>query len=265
MQSNTSPGRHGAARVFLQGGLTLIELVVVIAILCAIAGMVSSYGSGMVRKSGGAIGGASLMEVMKAVDRHRTRHGRFPDGYDSLIGAPYTIYAGIPAASRRQLRPKDLDNADRQVLRGFGITTAWMHAAPDGQAVTWQPVSATKALDVNVGGFAADDAAILDTSRIDPDTLFGRGTRKGTANESFLVFGIGSRCSLVGPNAEMVQAPVAPAASAATDPHDFYMRLALVYRLDRADRRPLQLLGAVAFTDTGIATSSDMARTWHRK
>jgi prepilin-type N-terminal cleavage/methylation domain-containing protein len=263
MQPKIAPGRHGAARVFLQGGLTLIELVVVIAILCAIAGMVSSYGSGMVRRSGGAVGGASLMEVMKAVERHRTRHGRFPDGYDSLIGAPYTIYAGIPAASRRQLRPKDLDNADRVVLRGFGITTAWMHAAPDGQAVTWQPMSTTKALDVTAGGFAADDVAILDTSRINPDALFGRGTRKGTHNESFVVLGIGSRCSLVGANAEMVQAPVAPAVSAATDPHDVYMRLALVYRLDRDDRRPLQLLGAVAFTDTGISTSSDMARTWH--
>jgi hypothetical protein len=95
--------------------------------------------------------------------------------------------------------------------------------------------------------------------------LFGQGTRKGTANESFVVFGIGSRCSLVGANAELMQAPLAPVASAATDPHDFYMRLALVYRLDRGDRRPLQFLGAVAFTDTGIATSSDMARTWHRK
>ena len=179
MQSNTSPGRHGAARVFHQGGLTLIELVVVIAILCAIAGMVSSYGSGMVRKSAGAIGGASLMEVVKAVDRHRTRHGRFPDGYDSLIGAPYTIYAGIPAASRRQLRPKDLDNADRVVLRGFGITTAWMHAAPDGQAVTWQPMSATKALDVNAGGFAADDVAILDTSGLIPTCCSDRGRRRG--------------------------------------------------------------------------------------
>lgn len=265
MQSNLSPGRHGAARVFHSGGLTLIELVVVLALISAVAGLVSSLGGGLVRRSGGAIGGSSLMELMKAVERHRTRLGRYPDGYDSLIGAPYTVYEAIPAASRRQLRPKDLDNADRQVLRGFGITTAWMHAAPDGQAVTWQALSNTKALDVNAGGFAADDVAILDTSRIDPDALFGRGTRRGTANESFVVFGIGSRCSLVGANAELVQPPVAPASSGATDPHTYYMRLALVYRLDRADRRPLQLLGAVAFTDTGIATSSDMARSWFRR
>jgi prepilin-type N-terminal cleavage/methylation domain-containing protein len=265
MQPFVSPGRHGAARVSSRDGLTLIELVVVIAILSAIAGLVTSFFPGMVQRSSGAVGGASAMDLVRALERHRTRAGRFPDGYDSLIEAPYTLYSAIPTAARRQLKPKDLDNADRSVLHSYGITTTWMHAAPDGQAVTWQPLSNTKALDVTAGGFAADDVAALDASRIDPDVLFGRGTRRGTVNESFVVLGIGDRCSLVGADRELSRAPTTPGASASLDPHDHYMRYAFVFRLDRDDRRPLQFLGTVAFAETGIVTGNDLMRQWWKK
>ncbi len=265
MQSKVPPGRLGAVREFPKAGLTLIELVVVLAILSALAGLVSAYFPDLIRRSGGAVGGASLMDLMKALERHRVRSGQFPDEYDSLIEAPYTLYSAIPVAARRQLRPKDLDNADRLILRANGIKTAWMHVPPNGQPVTWQPLSSTKALDVNAGGFAADDVAALDPTRINPDVLFGPGTRRGTVNESFVVFGIGDRCTLVGAGAELVQAPLAPVTSAALDPGDRYMRLALVFRLDRDDRTPFRFLGAVGFSETGIATASDMSRKWWAK
>lgn len=265
MQPFVSPGRHGAARVSSRDGLTLIELVVVIAILSAIAGLVTSFFTGMVQRSSVVVGSASAMDLIRALERHRTRSGGFPDGYDSLIEAPYTLYSAIPAAARRQLKPKDLDNADRVVLHSYGITTTWMHAAPDGQAVTWQPLSNTKALDVTAGGFAADDVAALDTSRINPDVLFGRGTRRGTVNESFVVLGIGDRCSLVGADRELSRAPTTPGASASLDPHDHYMRYAFVFRLDRDDRRPLQFLGTIAFAESGIVTGNDLMQQWWKK
>jgi len=265
MQSKLPPGRHGAAREIPPAGLTLIELVVVLAILSALAGLVSAFFPDLIQRTGCAIGGASLMDLMKALERHRARLGQFPDGYDSLIEAPYTLYSAIPAAARRQLKPKDLDNSDRLILRANGIQTAWMHVPPNGEAVTWQALSATKALDVNAGGFAADDVAALDTTRINPDLLFGPGTTRGTINESFVMFGIGERCTLVGVGAELAQAPIAPVTSAALDPGDRYMRLALVFRLDRDDRTPFRFLGAVGFSETGIATASDLSRKWWAK
>jgi prepilin-type N-terminal cleavage/methylation domain-containing protein len=245
-----------------RGGLTLIELVVVVALLSAVATMISRMGPGLVRQSASAVGGASLMDLMRAIERHRTVHGRFPDGYDSLIEAPYTLYSGIPDRARRQLKPKDLDNADRLVLRANGITTTWMHSLPLQEPVTWQAMSAAKAFDATAGGFAADDVAALDTTRIDPDRLFGRGTRKGTVNESFMVFGVGNRCTLVG--SELAQAPVGVPTSAVTSPQRRYLRLALVFRLDRDDRIPFRFLGAVGFTDAGIVTGSELAQEWWR-
>jgi type II secretory pathway pseudopilin PulG len=243
--------------------LTLIELLVVVALLSAVAAMISRMGSGVVEKSAQAVGSASLTELMRALERHRMRHGVYPDGYDSLLEAPYTLYTGIPERSRRQLKPKDLDNADRVVLRANGINTTWRHSLPLEEPVTWQVMSSVKAFDSFAGGFAADDVAALETARIDPDRLFGRGTRKGTINESFVVLGVGNRCSLVG--AELSQAPVGVPTSAVTSPQRRYLRLALVFRLDRDDRTPFRFLGAVGFTESGIQTASDLAQGWWRK
>lgn len=55
----------GARRHATQA-LTVIELVVVVAILSAVAAMVSRMGAGMVEKSAHAVGSASLMDLMRA-------------------------------------------------------------------------------------------------------------------------------------------------------------------------------------------------------
>lgn len=251
----------GARRHATQA-LTVIELVVVVAILSAVAAMVSRMGAGMVEKSAHAVGSASLMDLMRAMERHRAVHGTYPDGYDSLLEAPYTLYSGIPDRARRQLKPKDLDNADRVILRSNGITTSWMHSLPLQEPVTWQALSNVKAFDSFARGFAADDMAALETRRINPDLLFGRGTRKGTVNESFIVLGVGNRCSLVG--SQLSQAPVGVPTSAVTSPQRRYLRLALVFRIDRDDRIPFRFLGAIGFTESGIQTASDLAQGWWR-
>lgn len=262
MHPSISPGRHGAARAQSNSAVTLVELVVVVAVIAAVAGMVSAHFPSLLQRATATASSAALVDIRLAVERHRLRTGRFPDGYDSLLQAPYTLYTAIPDASRRQLRPKDLDNPDRRILRDHGITTTWIHAAPTGQPVTWQPVSSAKALDVHATGFVSDDVAILDTTRIDPNALFGPGIRKGTPQESFLVVGLGARCSAVGAGAELAEAPVTPGSGHGLHPRRQYLRFCLVYRLDRADRRPLSLCGTIAFTDTGIVNATDLRQRW---
>lgn len=255
---------HGSSRPSARStpatALTLVELVVVLMVVCIAAGMVAWVGTRVLRRSVVMASAAIASEVAAAVARHHARTGSWPDGFDSLIEAPYTLYAAIPAAARRQLKPKDLDNADRSVLKAHGITTTWMHAAPGGAGVSWQELTDRKALDVTAGGFLADDVAALDTRRINPDDLFGHGCTLGTPNESFVVLGIGSRCSLVGPSAELSHAPVLAAASMALDPATSYRRLALVLRIDRDDPRPVRWMGVVAFGESGIETVHAMVR-----
>lgn len=166
MLSYVENRRSNSTRSRGSRAFTLIELVVVLALLSAVAAMVSRMGSGMVEKSAHAVGSASLMDLMRAMERHRAIHGTFPDGYDSLLEAPYTLYRGIPDRARRQLKPKDLDNADRIILRANGITTTWMHSLPLEEPVTWQAMSNVKSFDSFAGGFAADDVAALETARM---------------------------------------------------------------------------------------------------
>lgn len=243
------PRRMPAARA-----VTLVELVVVLVIVCMATGLVAWVGAQLLRRSVAMASASAAAGVASAIGRHQARTGGLPDGYDSLIEAPYVVFSFIPAAARRQLRPKDLDNADRPVLAAHGITTTWMHPASDGSGVSWQELTNAKALDVTAGGFASDDVVALDTRRVDPNVLFGRGVAKGTTNETFMVLGIGPRCTLVGPMAELSESPVLAAASRSIDPAAFYRRLAVVVRLDRDDPRPVQLMGIVALGESGIET-----------
>jgi len=234
--------------------VTLVELVVVLVIVCMATGLVAWMGAQILRRSVAMASAGVAAEVASALGRHQARTGGLPDGYDSLIEAPYAVFSFIPAAARRQLKPKDLDNADRPILAAHGITTTWMHPAPDGAGVSWQELTNVKALDVTAGGFASDDVVALDTRRVDPNAMFGRGVAKGTTNETFMVLGIGPRCTLVGPSAELSKSPVLAPASRSVNPAAFYRRLAVVVRLDRDDARPVQLMGVVAFGESGIET-----------
>lgn len=234
--------------------VTLVELVVVLVIVCMATGLVAWVGAQLLRRSVAMASAGVASQVASAIGRHQARTGGLPDGYDSLMEAPYTLFSFIPAAARRQLRPKDLDNADRPILAAHGITTTWMHPPPDGSGVSWQELTDAKALDVTAGGFASDDVVALDTRRINPNALFGLDVAKGTTNETFMVLGIGPRCSLVGPSAELSESPVLAAASRAMNPAAYYRRLAVVVRLDREDPRPVQLMGIVALGESGIET-----------
>ena len=135
-----------------------------------------------------------------------------------------------------------------------------MHVPSPSNGVSWQALSDQKALDVSAGGFLADDVAAIDTRRLNPDLLFGKDCVRGTPNESFVVLGIGPRCTLVGPAGEIAEAPVLAAASNALNPATSYRRVALVLRLDRDDPRPVQWMGVVAFGESGIESVHEMIR-----
>jgi prepilin-type N-terminal cleavage/methylation domain-containing protein len=245
-------------------GLTLIELVVTLAILVMVAGLVSAMTPNLLRRASHASGGAAAANLDRAVHLQYLLQRTYPDGFDSLLEAPYTLYRQLPAGSLRQLRPKDLDNADRGMLAAVGIRSTWQHDPVPAGAVTWQAVTQTKTFDATAGGFAADDVAMLNLARIDPNTLFGAGTVKGTPQEIFAVFGVGQSCTLVNPVAGLAEAPVAFGGTAATRPEQVYQRLGVVFRLDRDDATPVRFLGAVVFDEDGIKPAAEKAEGWYR-
>jgi prepilin-type N-terminal cleavage/methylation domain-containing protein len=247
-----------------QFGLTLIELIVVLALLAAVAGLVSASMPNLTRRAAHAAGAAGAQQITRAMMSFRTSKGFYPDGYDSLTEYKYVVLKALPKGSYRQLKPKDLDNADRPFLRRAGIKTTWRHDTNGPVGVTFRAVTAVKAFDALAGGTIADDVAALDPHKIDVDALFGPGTQKGTSNEIFAVFGIGRHCSLVGPDALILEAPITFGGTTETNPDLVYQRYGVVFRLDRDDVKPLRFLGAVVFDEDGIKTTSDqLAEFFH--
>jgi len=258
-----APGRANPLFRWPCRGLTLVELVVVLAILAAVAGIVLGSIPALLRQTSAASAGAGAAEVNAAIQYFKTRKYCFPDGYDSLLEAPYTLLKTLPKGSLHQLKPKDLDNADRPFLAAVGIRTTWRHnPTNDAEGVTFRPLTNTKTYDATAGGVAADDVAALNTAEIDVDALFGPGTRRGGINEIFAVFGLGPKCTLVGGDGGILFAPVTYGSTAATNPMDFYQRYGLVFRLDRDEGRAAQFLGAVVFDHDGIKTASQKASEW---
>lgn len=246
--------------------LTLLELVVVLAVLVALAGAVLGAIPALLRQTSAATAGAGAAQVNAAMQYFRSSQGRYPDGYDSLIQAPYTLLSSLPKGSLRQLKPKDLDNADRPLLAAVGVRTTWRHPVDPGAAgVTFVPVTSTKAFDALAGGYAADDVAALDTDQFDVDAVFGAGTRTGGSNEIFAVFGLGPKCTLVGAGGGMLAAPVTFGGTAKTDPMLTYQRYGLIFRLDRDERQPARFLGAVVFDEDGIKTAVRKASEWYMR
>ncbi len=245
-------------------GLTLIELVMVLAVLAALAGLVSASMPGLTRRSAHAVGGAGAAQIARAMQSYRSAKGHYPDGYDSLLEGKYQLLKAMPKGSYRQLKPKDLDNADRPFLRRAGISNTWRHDTNGTLGITFRPVTAIKAFDATKGGTLSDDVAALDTTKIDVDSLFGPGTRKGTTNEIFAVFGIGHQCSLVGPDGAILEAPITFGGTEGTNPDNVYQRYGVIFRLDRDDGRSLQFLGAVVFDEDGIKTpAAELASYFH--
>ncbi len=243
--------------------LTLLELVVVLAVLVALAGVVLGSIPALLRQTSAAACGAGAAQVDGAMQYFRVKNGFFPDRFDSLIEAPYRLLSTLPRGTLRQLKPKDLDNADRPILAAAGIRTTWMHNPANlEEGITFQSTGPTKAFDSTAGGYASDDVAALDTTKFDVDAAFGPGTRRGGSNEIFAVFGVGPKCTLVGAAGGMISAPVTYGGNAGTNPMDHYQRFGVVFRFDRDEHGPVRFLGAVVFDSDGIKTAGHKASEW---
>lgn len=94
-----------------QGGFTLLELLVVVAILAAIAGTATVMLQDTDRKASAAAHVAMMDELSKGIQTFRTMNNKFPDNWDSLmqVATPTTDYTD---AKPLVLLSEDLAGAD---------------------------------------------------------------------------------------------------------------------------------------------------------
>jgi prepilin-type N-terminal cleavage/methylation domain-containing protein len=239
--------RNQAAR-----GLTLIELVVVLAILVALVGLVLAFFPGLLGRASSSTSASSAQDIARAAQINYTTTLSYGTDYDSLLNAASgnTIYNSIPAPALAQLTPHTLTQDDVDALARLGINSVRHLNTVTGDATF--NVSAATSTPLISGGSVASVSTINGAT---VQTAL-RGNVVAGANPVYVVFGVNKFASIVGVGRLLQDAPVRAGASATENPSTSYQRYGLAFLVDGTGAaRTARFLGAVSFTATGIATA----------
>ncbi len=218
-----------------RGGFTILELVVVMAVLVVLAGLIVAVMPNLMDRAHLTKCADTIAELNKTWLRAYALNVRYPDVYDSLLDASQAEPAFLAAGVAAELEPADLTSGEtaalaaigvRQVVDGAPGATNTYDYAPFGAVA--RPLSGTPtvmALDL-----AAHEANgnLLNLKRhllrqADGTFLDNR------ANVRYVVFGIGPNCTAVGSGKLIQEAPVHFGASDALNPTTTYQRYLVVF------------------------------------
>lgn len=207
-------------------GLTLIELIVVLVVLTALAGILLPQLPNLLTRSHIATNNTNFSEIAKAIMTYEQIRLETPTGWDSLIDEGGGLFAALPQDGGvplgGQLSPLDLsgDPDVATTLEEAGITEVW----PMDDAST-EPT-------FNPYGAAAQPIASAVVAEVTDDTAKA-GVFNAAPTDRLIVFGLGSRCSIVG--AGVFEAPVAFADAESEQPALWYARFAVIYQVADAN------------------------------
>lgn len=224
-------------------GLTLIELVVVLVILAALAGLIVPRLSGVTSQASSSTNATLVDDVNRSVGLFETRYGKQPSGWDSLLNSSDGYFSKLHPSmtqttdvTKPNLQIVALDAAQAQSLKDAGISgfhdadetrvalpsdnSTVFRAMADGKKVVML-VKTPIATGAGHGSTFIDRALNLNQYRKDP---------KGVPvfNHEYVVVGLGGPTSIRG--AAMTEIPVVQSA----DPTQYYSRVICVYRIPAA-------------------------------
>ncbi len=214
-----------------KSGLTLIELLVVLTILIALGGIVISSLPGLLKRTQSATAAANVPEIDSAIRRKLiTDRGLLGNRFDSLVSGAGTS-GSIPeyVGGADFLEGTDLSPAEVEALKSLGITELIPATESVGNATfdshQQQPVVLGSGAVVCSVAATRQDAVMERLWNIAP----GQPSR-------YLVFGVGSRCTLVGgsESALFPEAPVHFSEQANSSPQNMYSRYLIVVELKPA-------------------------------
>ena len=255
-------------------GLTLMELVVVMTILIALASILIPILPGMLNRAHTSTGATNVSELTKAVQLYEQMNFRYPDQLDALNdGTTATVanYLGGPL-TQTQLTMRTLAADEAEALTKSGITNLLpMHPTlaavnSDGADATFNPYVAP--------GTPLPVAAGLVVTQVNEnalETLIVRQPAGDNYGDVYVTFGVGDRCTLVGK--AMSGAPLHFPDNPTLDPKTSYGRFGLVFRIARgvgAVGSPTsetvgraEFVGVIEFHETSISASDSHIREFY--
>ena len=275
-------------------GLTLMELVVVMVILMALAAIVLPLFPSMIERAHRASQGTNDSEIAKAIQMYQSLNGVYPDGYDLLTDGTTMINYMPSATAMPMILAGDTANSSANYL-GFSYPVGgYVKAAPltagGLAALNNAGIVAEYAMANNVtltGGVPAttgysgglgftptfnpypSDLPAATTLSTSTAVVYVNGSGVLAANlgnpsivsgsqTQFVLFGIGKRCTAVG--TVLANATYNfPNDAVHENPDLVYERFGVIYQLEDANKNPLpsaQFIGVVAI-ESNILLSVD--------
>ncbi|HWA98388.1 MAG TPA: hypothetical protein VG713_07845 [Pirellulales bacterium] len=224
-------------------GLTLIELVVVLVVLIALAGLVLPRVGNMFSQANSATDASIIADMNKAISTFETRYGQAPNGWDGILTGPNGSFypnlhpnlqtsQGTATAGGPILTTTALTDTQLASLNKAGIT--FLHYNNDSNNATGRPSDSGTAWAMLASGTSVASLFVPTTSTSPawtahgstfPDRAFNINPFNAGATDTFVVFGVGQPCSLRG--ASIQDSPIVQGAT----PTKYYARMLAVYHI----------------------------------
>jgi Tfp pilus assembly protein PilE len=235
-----------AARLADHGrqGLTLMELVIVLLVLIALAGIVLPMLPNMITRSHTAAAATNITEISKAIQTFEGLQGTYPDGWDALTDGT-TIADYVPGGTGADLTTGTLTGPQVANLSRAGISTLYSmiatKAALDtaGQSPTFNPYS-TPFPGQTAVTLTSGTVALLGPTGILKLNLSTTGT--------YLVVGLGKPNKMVGRTINDV--PYHFLDDPGSTPNDVYTRYVAIFKV--SDTAAPTMSRAVLVTVAGL-------------
>ena len=244
-----------------QRGLTLIELVVVLAILVALAGLIVANFPGVITRAHTATCATHVADINKIMQYSYTTSLKYPSGFDSLLNSGTdTLFdklpghaVGTPVGGTNNIVAGQLEAGEALALAAAGVTNSY-NLDPNASDATW---SATDLSSQNSFLSGTPNVALVPigyATNVWPNLAQTLSTNTTT---KFVIFGVGSGCTAVGPGHLMQEAPTHFGDNANMNPQENYQRIAVVFRVDtdNGGNSTASFVGAGALHDDSIGTS----------
>lgn len=245
-------------------GLTLIELVVVMAILGALAAMLLPKFDGLQSSANHVAAGSSMTDVAKLVQTYKTAKTVYPDGWDSLTNGGSLWTAGNVGTQTKGLHAQLVDSSNGKLTMGTALTATQVSALNAAGITTLYTLTAastnragdmfTTTTPIAAGTTLAVINSTSDSGKKIIDRIYRKNQLAGTgvsgaiapttanpagdATAQLIVFGLGPQSALI-PNS-MMEAPTYSSANATY----IYNRLLVVFELTSSKVTFKTVLGA---------------------
>ncbi len=267
-------------------GLTLLELVVVMAILVALAAVLVPLLPEFLGKANQSAAATNMGELEKAIQTFRATYSRYPNYFDSMLTSAGAnpdfdgdTKGDVPQPkddnyenSPSLMTPEELTAPEVNRLSRQGITHVY---SLDGTTAdthfhaTLNPYGASPAAIPLAAGTTVWKLARTANSKTSyNDEIFNRAVLPGlTMNDehNYVLLGVGKYCNLCGPDGLVKEAPVFGQHKQQNTPSSSYQRYAAVFDVgdpDVEDQRPAKLIAVVALVGKRFFTAGDIVGTY---